>query len=248
MPKFCGRFVSLGQIALMAGKDEIARPIGPSAAARNLVVEFERHVLLATIHTRIGVFDQEIASEFPTGKLPSLVFLSGYFRILDELHVKTDALDLDARERRPLPKAPGPGQAVLKAGKQRRRQPSLRDTTVEKSWGAVTQIGRAPPPPRLLLGQFVGVNVCASMGHFCKQDGVVHLSFSGLLDPGNGHPGRLGPWIEFERQRLEYRVLQASIFEPDDKGPHPHNHGSSPGQKQPGSFGRTGHQWALPFV
>jgi hypothetical protein len=86
------------------------------------------------------------------------------------------------------------------------------------------------------------------MSHFCKQDGVMHVLIGGLLNAGNGHPGSLGSWIEFESQRLEHRVLQESIFEPDDKGPHPHNHGSSLGQKQPGPFGRTGHQWTLTFV
>jgi hypothetical protein len=107
MAKFSRCLVPFGTIALVTGENEIARTIGAAAAARHLVVEFKGHPLLATIGTRVVIFDEEIGAQFPPRKLAVLVIHACDFRILDELHVETDPLNLDPAQRG---KAAGPSR------------------------------------------------------------------------------------------------------------------------------------------
>ena len=145
-PNFCCRLVPFGLVTRVAREHQIAGSVGAAPAAWHLVVEFKGHSLLPTIRTPVAIFDQQIGAQFPARKPAVLILRPRDLRILDELHVETDPLDLETADRCEASIPSRPGHDVVHAGADRRRQPASWTSSIEKARGAVSQVGRSPAP------------------------------------------------------------------------------------------------------
>jgi len=55
-----------------------------------------------TVDTVIAIFDEQIGTDLPSGKLPTLIVHPGEFWVLQEVGVKADPLDIYPDEGYPL--------------------------------------------------------------------------------------------------------------------------------------------------
>ena len=86
------------------------------------------------------------------------------------------------------------------------------------------------------------MHLLAPMLDFGEQQRVLHFPFFTLLEACQSHAARLGPGIDFERDRLHRGVAPLAVAQSNDKGLHAMHHGPSCCEQQARPFGRAGHQ------
>src|SRR5260221_3738306 len=101
MPPFGSGLVPFGLVALLTTQAQVRDPIRSAPAPGPDVVELERRIGLPTIGAAIRILDEQIGTDFPSGKRAVLVCNPLNFRMLQQLCVEADALHFDAREWRP---------------------------------------------------------------------------------------------------------------------------------------------------
>ena len=92
------------------------------------------------------------------------------------------------------------------------------------------------------------MHLLAPVADFGEKEGMMDGSRLRFLHAGQRHPAGLAPRIDFERERLQVRVLPAPIFEPNDERPHAMHHRTTLLEQESRPFGRTGHQRLLLLV
>ena len=112
----------------------------------------------------------------------------------------------------------------------------------------MTQVGAAAAATRVPLPDFVLMHLLAPVADFGEKEGMMDSSRLRFLHAGQRHPAGLAPRIDFERERLQVRVLPAPICEPNDERPHAMHHSTTLLEQESRPFGRTGHQRLLLLV
>src|SRR6266702_4824357 len=158
MAEFVSCLVSFGCVAAVAGKRQIADAMGTAPRVRSDVIDLERNLRLAAVRAPVRVLEQQVGSHLPSSQLPVLVLDARDLRVLKQLGVEADLLDLDAADGGKASIAPGPGEDVAQAGEQRGRQPAIGFGPVGEAGRAVTQIGTASAPPSIALGLLASMN------------------------------------------------------------------------------------------
>src|SRR5260370_317080 len=218
MAEFASRLVAFGRVAVMASQRQVADAIGTAPRAGSDVIDLGRHLRLATVRTAIVVFVQQVGPYLPPGKLPVLVLDARDLRVLKQLGVEADLLDVDADDGEPSAIAPGPGEDVAHTGTQRGRQPPFGNGPVVEARRAVTQIGTASAPPGAALGLLAVMDGLPAMLHFGAKERMMHLSLWRRFCPHQSHAAGSAARINFEHALLQHTVLDAPVAQTDDKG------------------------------
>ncbi len=248
MAEFVSCLVSFGCVAAVAGKRQIADAMGTAPRVRSDVIDLERNLRLAAVRAPVRVLEQQVGSHLPSSQLPVLVLDARDLRVLKQLGVEADLLDLDAADGGKASIAPGPGEDVAQAGEQRGRQPAIGFGPVGEAGRAVTQIGTASAPPGLALGLLTTMYSLPSMLHFGAKERMMHLSLRRLLCPHHGHAAGFATRVNFEHALLQHALLDAPVAQTDDKGLDPVHHRPPPRQQESRSLGATRHQGLLVSV
>jgi len=212
------------------------------------VIDLERHSRLATVRTPVLVLEQQVGPHLPSGKLPVLVLATRNLRVLKQLGVEADPLDLDASDGDPAAIAPGPGEDVAYTRAHRGCQPPRGNGPVVEAGRAVTQIGTASAPPGIALGLLAAMDGLPPMLHFGKKERMMHLSLWRLFCPHQGHAAGFAARDNFEHALLQHTVLGAPVAQTDDKGLDPMHHGSPPREQESRPLEGTRHQRLLASV
>jgi len=77
---------------------------------------------------------------------------------------------------------------------------------------------------------------------------MMDLSFCRLFHTSQGHPGRVGAWINFEHHWLHGALLHTPIFEPDGEWLETMHYRSLVGEQDACAAWCAGHKWLLVFV
>lgn len=81
-----------------------------------------------------------------------------------------------------------------------------------------------------------------------KVQAMMHLALLRLLHPHQRYPCCLRTRVQFQRHVLHCRVLQASIFDPNDKGHPSMDDCSTTLEQKPGTLFGAGHQRLLVLI
>jgi hypothetical protein len=165
------------------------------------VIDLKGRVNAPTVHALSPTFLQQIRADFPPDEFSSLIANAREFRVLEQLHVELDALDIDAFHRHPALILSGPGEHIANARTERGREPPRLATTIAKAWSPIPQVGRTPAPAMACaLAQQIP-HLLPAMPQFRQVQRVMNFSLTCLFYSRQRQARRFRAWIDLEDYR-----------------------------------------------
>src|SRR5258708_17613308 len=151
----------------MTGNDQIGYPVAAPLGTGLHMVDFERNPADVAVRAAMLPLREQIVTKLDTGQGAVLIVEALDLRVVEQLHIKAHQLIGNRPKGTPACEACHPGQDIVQAAQQRKREPALWAAAIAPAGLPRAPMVKPPSTPGTCTLEQILVDLLPAMGNLC---------------------------------------------------------------------------------